>query len=64
MWATAKLISKVGCENVHLHCESTDVAFVLNSYEDGGHDLAAAHACLIDKCTADWSASEMVYKSR
>ena len=64
MWATARLISKVGCENVHLHCDSTDVAFVLNSYEDGGHDLSSAHACLIEKCSPKWSKDELVYKNR
>ena len=25
MWATARLIEKVGCENVHIRCEATDV---------------------------------------
>eukprot|EP00927_Polykrikos_kofoidii_P019752 TRINITY_DN1925_c0_g1_i1.p2 TRINITY_DN1925_c0_g1~~TRINITY_DN1925_c0_g1_i1.p2 ORF type:complete len:168 (+),score=25.36 TRINITY_DN1925_c0_g1_i1:72-575(+) len=50
MWATANLIEKVGCENVHLRCESTDVATVMKQYNDAGTDLAPAHACLKKKC--------------
>ena len=50
MWATASLIEKVGCENVHLRCEATDVKYVLSSYHDGGHSLDAAHACIRQKC--------------
>ena len=30
MWATASLIKQAGCDNVHLRCDSTDVAYVLN----------------------------------
>ena len=29
MWATASLIKQAGCDNVHLRCDSTDVAYVL-----------------------------------
>ena len=43
MWAFAKLIDTVGCENVHIRCESTDVQFVLQSYSDGGYNLSSAH---------------------
>ena len=50
MWATASLIEQVGCDNVHLRCESTDVEYVLSSYHDGGHKLDAAHECLRKKC--------------
>lgn len=50
MWATASLIEKVGCDNVHLRCDATDVNFVLSSYHDGGHQLDAAHACIRKKC--------------
>ena len=50
MWATASLIEKVGCDNVHLRCDSTDVDYVLNSYHDGGQRLDAAHQCLRQKC--------------
>merc|ERR550537_1200372 len=50
MWATADLVKEVGCENVHIRCEATDVKFMLNSYHDGGRDLAVAHDCLREKC--------------
>ena len=50
MWAFASLIDKVGCENVHVRCESTDVNFVLSNYKDGKHDLSKAHDCLRKTC--------------
>ena len=50
MWATASLIERVGCDNVHLRCEATDVDYVLSSYHDGGHRLDAAHECIRRKC--------------
>merc|ERR1719384_2642580 len=50
MWATASLIEAAGCENVHIHCDSTDVSYVLAQYQDGGTDLSPAHACLQEKC--------------
>lgn len=50
MWATASLIKRVGCDNVHLDCASTDVAYVMASYIDGGVDLAPAKSCLTRKC--------------
>ena len=50
MWATASLIERVGCANVHLRCEATDVNYVLSSYHDGGHSLDAAHECIRQKC--------------
>ena len=34
MWATARLIATVGCENVHLRCDATDVAYVEKSSLD------------------------------
>eukprot|EP00354_Favella_ehrenbergii_P005820 CAMPEP_0170468822 /NCGR_PEP_ID=MMETSP0123-20130129/11859_1 /TAXON_ID=182087 /ORGANISM="Favella ehrenbergii, Strain Fehren 1" /LENGTH=161 /DNA_ID=CAMNT_0010735489 /DNA_START=6 /DNA_END=491 /DNA_ORIENTATION=+ len=52
MWATAKLIEKVGCENVHLRCDATDVSYVLSKYDDNGRNLKAAHDCLQQKCQA------------
>ena len=55
MWATASLIEKVGCENVHLRCDATDVDFVLSSYHDGGQKLTAAHQCLREKCQSEIS---------
>ena len=52
MWATADLIKKAGCDNVHLRCDSTDVQYVLNSYMDSGRDLSEAKECLKKKCKA------------
>lgn len=57
MWATASLIERVGCENVHLRCEATDVDFVLASYSDGGQRLHAAHSCLREKCRPEGRAA-------
>jgi hypothetical protein len=50
MWATADLINSVGCENVHIRCDATDVKFMLGSYHDGGRDLSVANDCLRYKC--------------
>jgi hypothetical protein len=52
MWATARLIEDVGCDNVHLRCNSTDVQYVMGKYNDGGVKLEAAHDCLTKKCGA------------
>ena len=32
MWATARLIATVGCDNVHLNCAATDVSYVEKQY--------------------------------
>ena len=50
MWAFARLVKTVGCENVHFRCDSTDLKYVLSSYHDGGVDLEPAHACIKQKC--------------
>merc|ERR1712178_158568 len=50
MWATASLIRKVGCDNVHMDCGATDVTYVMRSYTDGGVDLEPAKQCLLQKC--------------
>jgi len=56
MWATERLIGKVGCDNVHLDCAATDVNWVLNRYQDRdflGQDydgLKKAKCCLVKKC--------------
>lgn len=50
MWATAELIGSAGCENVHLDCAATDVAYVMSKYDDRGTDLTAAKECLQSKC--------------
>jgi len=52
MWATARLISEAGCDNVHLNCAATDVSYVMEAYNDGGTDLHPAHECLKRKCPA------------
>ena len=58
MWATADLIDAVGCANMHLRCEATDVQYVLASYKDGGRDLSAAHKCIREKCMGGMRAAE------
>lgn len=60
MWATAKLIKSVGCNNVHLDCSATDVSYVMGKYNDGGTDLAPAKACLQQKCGSSTTASHEV----
>ncbi|XP_063686368.1 uncharacterized protein LOC134820073 [Bolinopsis microptera] len=50
MWATASLIKKVGCDNVHIRCEATSVNYMMEKYTDGGVDLADAKLCLQKKC--------------
>eukprot|EP00927_Polykrikos_kofoidii_P052330 TRINITY_DN46112_c0_g1_i1.p1 TRINITY_DN46112_c0_g1~~TRINITY_DN46112_c0_g1_i1.p1 ORF type:complete len:205 (+),score=24.31 TRINITY_DN46112_c0_g1_i1:74-688(+) len=49
MWVTAKLIEKVGCRNIHLRCDSTDVDYILRHYTDA--NLRTAKNCLQRKCT-------------
>ena len=45
---------QVGCKNVHIHCEATDVAYVMEQYAkgytDGGVNLVSANDCLKQKC--------------
>ena len=50
MWAFARMIETVGCENVHIRCEATDVNFVLANYSDGHYNLSQAHDCLRTIC--------------
>jgi hypothetical protein len=50
MWATADLIEAVGCDNVHIRCDATDVKYMLSNYDDNGRDLSVAHDCLQQKC--------------
>lgn len=54
MWAFAELIEEVGCNHVHLHCQSSDLKYVMQSYKDKGvngvEDLTAAKECLEKKC--------------
>ena len=50
MWAFARLVNTVGCSNVPIRCESTDVNYLLSQYQDGGFSLEAAHLCIKQKC--------------
>jgi len=50
MWATADLIEEVGCDNVHINCEATDIPYVLRSKKDGGWNLRKTRNCLRKKC--------------
>jgi len=50
MWATASLINRVGCDNVHINCAATDVNHVMRSYSDGGWNLEEAKSCIQRKC--------------
>eukprot|EP00927_Polykrikos_kofoidii_P050103 TRINITY_DN4403_c1_g1_i1.p1 TRINITY_DN4403_c1_g1~~TRINITY_DN4403_c1_g1_i1.p1 ORF type:complete len:167 (+),score=31.87 TRINITY_DN4403_c1_g1_i1:112-612(+) len=52
MWATAKLVKQVGCANVHLRCDSTDVSYVMQKYTDGGEELQPAKQCLSNTCNS------------
>ena len=46
MWAFADLIEEVGCQNVHIHCDSTDVQYVLDNYTVSEDSNENAHDCL------------------
>lgn len=50
MWATAKMIQTVGCDNVEIDCAATSVTHVMSNYIDGGYDLKEAQECLEKKC--------------
>jgi len=50
MWATANLIDRVGCDNVHINCAATDVDHLMRSYSDGRWNLNEAKSCIQRKC--------------
>lgn len=50
MWATADLIKKVQCENVHFDCHASDIAYMHQQYDDAGTDLSEAKECVEKKC--------------
>jgi len=50
LWATANLISEVGCENVHIDCAATDVNYVKSRYYDYRWSLSGAKECIEQKC--------------
>ena len=47
MRAFANLIEDVGCQNVHIHCDATDVQYVLDNYEVSEDSEENAHDCLL-----------------
>lgn len=68
MWATARLIEQVGCDNVHIRCDSTDIDYVLRSYHDTGvtgrvHDMRPAHECIKKKCQTPPAGQQMLVES-
>jgi len=55
MWATERLINKVGCDNVHFECDATDVNYILGQYLDrdvNGEllEITNAKCCMLKKC--------------
>jgi len=55
MWATERLINKVGCDNVHFECDATDVNYILGEYLDrdvNGEvvEITNAKCCMLKKC--------------
>jgi phytoene synthase len=54
---TAKIIKQVGCENVHINCDATDVRYVTArnwwAYIWRGHSLAPAVNCLQKICSLE-----------
>ncbi|CAD7964161.1 unnamed protein product [Amoebophrya sp. A25] len=59
MWAFARLIDEVGCDNTHIDCAGTDVDFVLAQYRDGSVKLGTAHTCLREKCRSGGVAKQI-----
>ena len=52
MWAFASLIQSVGCDNVHIRCEATDVQYMLENYRaiEDQVDLEDPLECLPKLC--------------
>lgn len=50
MWATAKLINQVGCDNITIKCDATSIKHIMQSTSDGNDNLDEEHACLRQKC--------------
>eukprot|EP00747_Dinoflagellata_sp_TGD_P092860 gnl/TRDRNA2_/TRDRNA2_165558_c1_seq4.p1 gnl/TRDRNA2_/TRDRNA2_165558_c1~~gnl/TRDRNA2_/TRDRNA2_165558_c1_seq4.p1 ORF type:complete len:174 (+),score=10.36 gnl/TRDRNA2_/TRDRNA2_165558_c1_seq4:160-681(+) len=55
MWATAFMIRDLGCSNVHIRCEATDVNYVLMAYGLGSSSVPNyvwenAKSCVKRKC--------------
>lgn len=62
LWSTTRLIEKVGCENVRVRCDATDVGWVAedNTWEKYYRDvnLPPAKECLKRKCVISESESD------
>jgi hypothetical protein len=59
LWTIANMIKKVGCKNVHIRCDATDVDHVMEKYWEG--DLAQstieeAEYCFEQECATGFSA--------
>lgn len=54
----ASLLQKVGCENMHIRCDVTDVDYVMARYSFYNFELAKA--CLRKECFADDDSAEKV----
>lgn len=57
MWATAFMVRDLGCENVHIRCDATDVSYLMTAYSLGSSSIPTevwdgARSCLADKCVA------------
>lgn len=55
MWATAFLIRDLGCENVHVRCDATDVSYLMTAYSLGSSSVPedvweGARQCFKGKC--------------
>lgn len=50
MWAYARLIDQVGCDNTYIDCHATDIDFIMERKHDGRYPLDKTHECLRKKC--------------
>ena len=55
-WATEKWINGVGCNQVEIDCQATDVCDLKTSYIDGDVELHKARECIESKCPTQWNA--------
>jgi hypothetical protein len=58
MWATAFMVRDLGCENVHIRCDATDVSYLMTAYSLGSSSIPTevwegARSCLVDKCVEE-----------
>jgi hypothetical protein len=55
MWATAFMIRDLGCENIHVRCDATDVSYLMTAYSLGSTSVdeevwEGARQCFKGKC--------------